>query len=188
MIDAADATVEEIQTELCRLMRCFSRRISHGEALQAPATGIGLSAPAIYYTIGRVARSEHGAIPSVSWVEQGGKTDKTSASRDEDEIKISDVVRFRVLVQATTKRNARLLFQNLRNASERVCNNQISWGNSTAPTEEKPNNMTAVFAIEADCDITLSVPQNIQQLDGFPVPLADYVYRTVEAVVDTTLE
>jgi hypothetical protein len=175
MTDIVDLLIGEIQAELCRLMVCANVKIDlgHTETVTAGTT-------TVYHTIGAVARSEWKAMPCISWVESGGKTAPISVTSDEDTTTFDDTIRLRVLVQAQTKEACRSLWMNLRNASRRTTlGRQVTWGNYTAPLEEKASKLTAVFAIEADADVSLAVPLNPLQLPGFPVPLADYALRAV---------
>lgn len=175
MTDVVDETIDMIHAELCRLMLCQNVKIEHGNERRL---GPEICGPSIAYTIGGDAKFNHKCHHSVSWIEQGGKT-VSAESRDEDGYSYSNETRLRVLIQAPHKENARLLFENLLNVSRIVCGDQVSWGNSTAPTEEKQNALLAVFAIEADCDMTVPIPKNINKLVGFPDPLVDYVPREV---------
>ena len=175
MTDVVDETIDMIHAELCRLMRCQNIKLDVGHEERK---GVEFGPPSVVYTIGGLAKFQHKGSHSVSWIEQGGKK-RTIESRDEDGFISSNEIRLRVLVQAPHKENARLLYENLQNVSERVCGDSIVWGNSTAPTEEKQNALSAVFAIEADCDLTIPTPKNISKLIGFPEPIPDYVTREV---------
>lgn len=182
MSEPVEDFIDEIQAELCRLMACSNVKIDKGECRALTQR----HSCAVYYTVGAVNRMGHKAMPSVSWIETGGKTDPIGSS--EDGKIFTDVVRLRVLLQADDRESCRKLFMNLRNASMRVCRTQIAWGASTAPLEEKPNVLEALFAIEADVDLSLSVPESPQRLNGFPNPLPDYVLRPVVSATDQTLE
>lgn len=183
MTDPVDEFIDEIHVELCRMCACTNQRIRQGEQVRTPST----VQQAIFYTIGAADFMCYKGTPSVSWVETGGSTDPLSDS--EDGKLFIDKVRLRVLIQAQSKELCRKLFMNLRNASMRVCGTQISWGASTAPTEEKGNlTNELLFAIEADADLLLSVPSNPQQLPGFPSAAADYTLRPVVSATDQTLD
>lgn len=191
MTDPVDATIMDIHEELCRSSVCSDVLIRAGKA----EILTDRVEPSIHYTIGSVDRSGHKTLPSVSWIETGGKTDVPAPSADSDddvddgaEPLLTDVIRLRVLIQAANKEQCRLLFMNLRNAAKRVVPSQMSWGYSTAPTEEKHSQLCTLYAIEADVDLSLSVSKKPQQLPGFPVPLADYALRPVVSATDQTLE
>lgn len=184
-MDPVEEFIDEIHTELCRFSRVSNVQLKLGcQQPMRPTAG----ARAIYYTIGGAARHEHHGVPCVSWVEVGGKTDPISETNVENRAVFADVVRLRVLVMAANKEGARKLFMNLRNAALRTCGSQMVWGNYTAPSEELHSKNATVWAIEADADLTLSVPKNPQQLPGFPEPIADYVSRKVTRVIDQTLD
>lgn len=181
MTDPVDATIHEIQTELCRFSRANSRQIGLGRVEEKT----GGKSVSIYYTVGAAADGNHKALPCISWVETGGKTDAPTSTTEETVI-FNDVVRIRVLVQAQSKEACRLLWMNLRNATKRVLGDLATWGNYTAPTEERPSNLTSVFALQCDLDVTLTIERNPQQLPGFPEPIYDYQLREVLLTTDTT--
>lgn len=183
MSDPVDDFIDEIHVELCRFSACSNVKINLGECRQISVSPADVS---IYYTIGAVNRMGHKALPSVSWIECDGKTDSISAS-DDDKI-FHETVRLRVLLQAASKEACRKLFMNLRNAGRRICGDQLAWGVSRSPLEEKPSILESLWAIEADADLTLAVSQNPQQLPGFPTPIADYALRPVVRAVDQTLD
>jgi hypothetical protein len=181
MTDPVDVLIGEIQTELCRFSRANSHQIALGKCEQKTFRGI----VDIYYTIGVEADGNHKALPCVSWVETGGKTEAPSTSTEDTTI-FNDVVRLVVTVQARDKESCRLLWMNLRNATKRVAGDMATWGNYTAPTEEKVSNLHTVFALKCDVDLTLSIEQNPQRLPGFPEPIADYQLRPVLLTTDLT--
>ena len=182
MTDPVDDFIDDIHVELCRFSRCSNRKIACGEVQEISV----LPAQAIYYTIGAVNRMGHKALPSVSWIESDGKTDPVTAA-DDGKI-FHETIRLRVLLQAATKEACRKLYMNLRNAGRRVCGDQLVWGVSRSPLEEKPSILESLWAIEADADLSLAVSQNPQQLPGFPEPIADYALRLVVSATDQTLE
>lgn len=183
MTDVVDDFIESIQAELCRFMRAQSVQIDLGNLSEKTFT----AGPAIYYTIGKVAQVGHKAMPCVSWVETGGKTDPSDTTDESPKI-FNDTIRLRVVVQGLNKASCRALWINLRNASRAVCGTQLNWGNYEAPSEAKASNCTGTWAIEADADLTLAIPLNPLQVDGFSEPIPYYARRKVTKATDQTLE
>jgi hypothetical protein len=188
MSDPIDDLIAAVQVELCRFSQCANLRIAYGKAGVITRAAIDTTAK-IYHTIGAVAASELHGLPCVCWVETGGKTDPLEAAQDGK--LFADLVRLRVAVIAKDKESCRALFMNLRNAAKRVQDAfgiTITFGNQTAPTEEKASKLTAVYEIDADVDVALAVDQNPLQLPGFPEPLTDYVLRRCVDAIDQTPE
>jgi len=186
MTDPVDDFIADIHVELCRFMRCGNAVQKSGvlESLSA-----GASDAAVSYSIGAADAQTHRSVPSVAWVEGDGKTDPAELSAN-DPIIFHDAVTLHLRVTAKTKADCRFLFMNLRNAARRVCGTQIAWESYSSPCEDKSSQLSAkvVWEIVATAALTIPIPKNPQQLDGFPEPLADYKWRKVLSVTDKTLD
>lgn len=183
MTDDVDLFISEIHAELCRSMACGNSRQSKGKVV-----AIKSGTPVVCYSIGGAESVNHHTKHHVSWIEANGKTETAESSSTEDDVSFTDTVSLIVIVQSETKESCRKLWQNLRLAGVKVAGDQITWGDSTAPSEEKNEQVCSIYEIKAMATLRLTVSNQPAQLPGFPSPVGDYVYRKVLAATDQTLQ
>ena len=183
MADDVDLFIGEVHAELCRSMVCGNAKQTKGRVFPI-TTGM----PVVCYSIGGGESANHHAKHHVSWIEFAGKTETSESSSTEDDVSFTDSVSLRVIVQSETKESCRKLWQNIRLAGTKIAGDQISWGDSTSPSEEKNDQLGSIYEIKADATLKLTVHNTPAQLPGFPSPLGDYVYREVLKTTDQTLQ